>query len=108
MPRTHPNQGHPPDQVPKRPRIGFWLQQLATVQKGPPRTPADAAICHSPDPGGGGPSSAGLLEVLPARMNSNSGCSLANPAQSTRFRGTIASPSPALAARRLTTQKGTS
>jgi hypothetical protein len=54
--RQPPTPGYPPGLPAKTPLQGPPYQQLATVQKGPPRTPADRATCHSPwGEGGGGP-----------------------------------------------------
>jgi hypothetical protein len=57
MSRTQPTPGNPPGHLPKPPGKVARFQQFAAVQKAPPRTSADAATCHSPDPGGGGPRS---------------------------------------------------
>ena len=54
MPRTHLTPGNSPGNLPKPPGEVAPFQQLATAQKAPPGTPANAATCHSPAPGGRG------------------------------------------------------
>jgi hypothetical protein len=54
MLRTHLPPSNPPCNLPKPPGKVARFQQLATVQKSPPETPADRSTCHSPSPGGEG------------------------------------------------------
>jgi hypothetical protein len=46
MSRTHLAPGNSPSHLPKPPGKVAPFQQLATVQKGPPETPADRTTCH--------------------------------------------------------------
>jgi len=61
MPRTHLTPGNSPGNLPKPPGKVAPFQQLATAQKAPPGTPANAATCHSPAPGGRGVGCTALL-----------------------------------------------
>ena len=98
MSRTHLAPGNSPSHLPKPPGKVAPFQQLATVQKGPPETPADRTTCHSPAPGGRGvgctvlllPSDRGSQLAFhprrPQSLKENRGHRIAGLPQNPRFR----------------------